>query len=240
MLKCICGASETVPFGEKNGGKVATCVNCGLVRRVEYDPAAIEQLYTEGTYYHDQLQKEVGHEPYSDRYWHDYSVAAMRFPQLLREYRLLDVGCANGAFIAYARAQGMRASGLELNERMAQEAHERSGCPVHTSWTTVRGEFDVITYLDVIEHVPDPQAEIDRAASFLAPGGILVLDTPDADHEDFKRLGLAWHHMRPEQHIHYFREQDLRRLVNLAGLDVTCVSRPIPGKVVAYCRRAGL
>jgi SAM-dependent methyltransferase len=235
--KCICGETETRFFGEKNGGTVVTCVSCGLIRRVDYDDT-YTALYTEGTFYHDELQKQVGHEPYADRFLHDYDVGRLRILALLGRYRVLDVGCANGAFLAAAKDLGFQVEGLELNPVMAQTVRDNFAIRVHEAWDTVRGGFDVLTYHDVIEHVIDPQAEIDRAASFLLPGGLLILDTPDADHEAFQRLGMAWHHMRPEQHLWFFRASDLERLAILAGLEVQHVDRPIPGKIVVYLRKS--
>jgi 2-polyprenyl-3-methyl-5-hydroxy-6-metoxy-1,4-benzoquinol methylase len=40
------------------------------------------------------------------------------------------------------------------------------------------GSFDAVTMLDVLEHVPDPQATVLACARILRPGGLLYLHTP--------------------------------------------------------------
>lgn len=235
---CLCGETFPVtPLGQKNGFTVAECEICGTLRRLEYDPE-YTKLYTEGDYYHNALQLEVGHETYAERFDHDLGVARSRLHKLHGQSRLLDVGCANGAFLQGAKDAGYNVWGLELNPAMARAAAERVDCPVYTDWTDLRWfSFDVITYHDVIEHVEDPQAEIRRAAEHLYYGGLLVMDTPDFDDPRWQELGMEYHHVRPEQHLWYFTERTFVPLFKKAGLTVTHVDRPIPGKLVVYARR---
>jgi 2-polyprenyl-3-methyl-5-hydroxy-6-metoxy-1,4-benzoquinol methylase len=155
----------------------------------------------------------------------------------MSQLRLLDVGCANGAFIRYAASQGIIAEGLEPNPDMARWAASASGRPVHISWTTISGQFDIVTYHDVIEHVMNPRTELERVHSFLRGSGLLILDTPDADDPRFEELGLSWHHMKPQEHLWFFTERSLRLLVEETGYEVDRVDRPIRGKVVLYARR---
>ena len=231
--RCLCGAREVRPLGSKDGRPVGACRACGLVRTCGV-PARYSRLYTVGDRYHSG---RYGHVAYRERYAHDEAVADLRWPKLMAHLRLLDVGCANGAFVAYAARQGMAAEGLEPNPAMAAWAHEQCGRTIHLSWSSVRGRFDVITYHDVIEHLRDPARELRRARRQLRRGGLLVLDTPDADDPGFKRLGLGWHHMKPQEHLWFFTELHLRALTERSGFDVDQVDRPIPGKLVLYARR---
>jgi SAM-dependent methyltransferase len=223
------------PLGRKDGRRVGACRACGLVRTCDV-PADYSRLYTSGDRYHSGRN---GHVAYRDRYAHDEAVAALRWPKLMERLRLLDVGCANGAFVAYAASRGMAAEGLEPNPGMAAWARKRCGLPIHCSWTSVRGRFDVVTYHDVIEHVRDPARELRRARRHLAAGGLLVLDTPDADDPRFSRLRLFWHHMKPREHLWFFTEAHVGSVLRAAGFHVEGVDRPIPGKLVVYARTGG-
>jgi 2-polyprenyl-3-methyl-5-hydroxy-6-metoxy-1,4-benzoquinol methylase len=230
--RCLCGAVAVQVIGSKDARPVGRCVRCALVRTCSV-PDDYMTLYTTGDRYHSG---RAGHVPYRDRFAHDQCIAALRWPRLLSHLRLLDVGCANGAFVRHAADQGVAAEGLEPNAGMAAWAQERCGRPIHRSWDTVRGKFDVITYHDVIEHVPDPWHELRRLRRFLRASGLLVIDTPDVDDSRFDRLGLAWHHMKPQEHLWFFSERHLRGLVERAGFEVDQVDRPIEGKIVLYAR----
>jgi 2-polyprenyl-3-methyl-5-hydroxy-6-metoxy-1,4-benzoquinol methylase len=231
--RCVCGAVTVSPVGAKDGRPIGRCTQCGLVRTCSV-PEDYMTLYTRGDVYH---AGRAGHIPYRDRFDHDRTIAALRWPKLLSRLRLLDVGCANGAFVRHAAEAGVDAEGVEINHGMASWARSHCGRPIHTTWDTVRGPFDVITYHDVIEHVPDPFGELRRVRSFLRPAGLLVIDTPDADDDRFAHLGLGWHHMKPQEHLWFFTERHLRGIVDRAGYEVTQVDRPIQGKIVVYARR---
>jgi 2-polyprenyl-6-hydroxyphenyl methylase/3-demethylubiquinone-9 3-methyltransferase len=64
----------------------------------------------------------------------------------------------------------------------AREHAEASGLTIDYRATTVedlRGSFDLVTSLEVIEHVADPRSFVKALAARLAPGGLLVLSTPN-------------------------------------------------------------
>jgi SAM-dependent methyltransferase len=97
------------------------------------------------------------------------------------------------------------------------------------------GSFDVVTFWDVIEHVPDPVYTLGVAAELLAPGGLMVLKTPNVDGLYPKaslalasRLGF-WGHPEPPGHLFQFSEKTLSRLAAGAGLQPrTTVHQRIP------------
>lgn len=232
---CVCIGSndETVMLGERDGRWVGMCKQCGLIRTLAI-PENYSTLYTEGTTYHEQ---RIGHVAYKERADHDYGVARRRWKRHLGQIRILDVGCANGGFLKYVRKQGAVAEGLELNPGMAAFAEKYSGCRVHTDWSTVQGFFDMITYHDVLEHIEDPLQELLNVWCYLTREGLLVLDTPDASDSRFKELGMAWHHMKPQEHLYFYTEKSLKALLKRAGFNVEAVERPIQGKIVIYARR---
>lgn len=108
--------------------------------------------------------------------------------------RLLDVGCGTGAFLAAAREYGFDAIGIDSSPVSAQMAAESAGyervlCGTLTS-QKLNGPFDVITMWDVIEHIPQPVAELTAARDLLSPQGLLILLTPNQD-AFFRHVALA-------------------------------------------------
>lgn len=238
LTTCFCGSNpkDITLIGRRDERQVGKCTHCGLVRTMEVleDYSA---LYTDGDTYHHQRE---GHIAYTARAEHDYGIAALRWKKLSGLWvgpRFLDVGCANGAFVKYAAEQGMESEGLEPNPHMAKWAAEYSARPIHTTWDSVKGRFDVVTYHDVIEHVEYPvEMLLEIRANVLRPDGLLVLDTPDADDPRFAALGVEWHHMKPLEHLYFYTEQSLNRLLERTGFTVIKVDRPIQGKIVVYAR----
>jgi SAM-dependent methyltransferase len=236
ITRCLCGGLEDDVLGEKDGRRVGKCRRCGLIRTLTV-PYDYSDLYTEGERYHAGRD---GHTPYRERYDHDREVADLRL-RVLQEFqnpRLLDVGCANGAFVEAAWQWGYNSEGFELNPHIAAWAYAKVHRPIHTSWDSVVGPFDIITVHDVIEHMPTPHDDLTRLRKLLVHDGFLVIDTPDAGHERFVAEPMASHHMKPVEHLWYFRQEDLTRLLVETGFHPPRYDRPIPGKIVAYARRA--
>lgn len=91
--------------------------------------------------------------------------------------RVLDIGCGPGRFSAYCQGPY---KGIDLNPKAVSDAL-RHGRNVVLERLEDQPEeaFDVVTLFQVLEHVTDPQAFLAEAARRVAPGGRLVVTTPD-------------------------------------------------------------
>ena len=97
--------------------------------------------------------------------------------------RLLDVGAGSGILVEEALASGFAARGIEPSSPLQAIAAQR-GLPVTHGVlpnSELPGPFDVVTLIDVIEHVPDPVDLVRRIKSVMAPDGIFVVVTPDVE-----------------------------------------------------------
>jgi 2-polyprenyl-3-methyl-5-hydroxy-6-metoxy-1,4-benzoquinol methylase len=136
--------------------------------------------------------------------------------------RLLDVGCAAGFFIEAAIAEGFDASGIELSPVAIGFADPsvRSRIVQGDVNTLIAGDtrqFDVVTAFDIIEHTFDPKAFVADISRVLAPGGLLVISTPDTGHWLRPVMGAHWPMLQPEQHTFLFSREALRELLIGAG-----------------------
>jgi 2-polyprenyl-6-hydroxyphenyl methylase/3-demethylubiquinone-9 3-methyltransferase len=97
----------------------------------------------------------------------------------------LDVGCGAGLLAEPLARLGASVTAIDAAPELIDVAREHAAgqglaidyhaVPVEE----VEGQFDLITSLEVIEHVADPQSFIDALAKRLAPGGLLILSTPN-------------------------------------------------------------
>jgi 2-polyprenyl-3-methyl-5-hydroxy-6-metoxy-1,4-benzoquinol methylase len=136
--------------------------------------------------------------------------------------RLLDVGASVGYFLNAARVD-FDVYGLEPSEWACGIARSRFKLEVRQATLDEHGfepeSFDVVTMIDVIEHVTDPKRVIAQAIELLKPGGVLYLVTPDIGSLSAFLMRSYWWGLRPA-HIYYFDRRTLSRMLREQGLEI--------------------
>lgn len=143
------------------------------------------------------------------------------------EGRLLDIGAASGILLEEAQKKGFESEGIEPSVYFQSVAQER-GLNVYQGLfphKETKGPYDVITLVDVIEHVSDPVGLLSDISDSLDDNGIGVVVTPDVGSLFAKILGKRWWHYRIA-HIGYFNKRTLKIALKKAGLEVVDISRP--------------
>jgi SAM-dependent methyltransferase len=140
------------------------------------------------------------------------------------EGRYLDVGCGSGGSLGVARALGWRTvDGIEIDASAAEKAR-RFADRLHVgdvaSAPFPPASFDLVTAFHVLEHLPDPVADLKRMLSWLAPGGLLVLEVPNAGGLGAGVFGAAWSGLDLPRHLWQFSPATLEALVRRAGGEV--------------------
>jgi 2-polyprenyl-3-methyl-5-hydroxy-6-metoxy-1,4-benzoquinol methylase len=135
---------------------------------------------------------------------------------------LLDVGAYIGVFVEVAQQNGWNASGVEPSTWAAAEAQRRGLNVIQGTQDApaLQGQqFDVLTMWDVIEHVAEPLAEVQKAYQLLKPGGWLVVHTMDIDSLVARLMGSRWPWLM-DMHLHYFSQQSMAYMLQKAGFEV--------------------
>ncbi|WP_201580730.1 bifunctional 2-polyprenyl-6-hydroxyphenol methylase/3-demethylubiquinol 3-O-methyltransferase UbiG [Psychrobacter glacincola] len=103
--------------------------------------------------------------------------------------KVLDVGCGGGILSESMARRGADVTGIDLgteNLKAAALHAEQSALhetlryqhiPVEELAKTHAGQFDVVTCMEMLEHVPDPSSIVQACFELLAPGGVCVLST---------------------------------------------------------------
>jgi len=97
----------------------------------------------------------------------------------------LDVGCGAGLLTEPLARLGAKVTGLDATPELIEVAREHAsamGLEIDYRAGDVQeleGEFDLVTCMEVVEHVADPAAFVHALAKRLAPDGLLLLSTPN-------------------------------------------------------------
>lgn len=154
-----------------------------------------------------------------------------------RGRRCLDVGCGAGALTGALRAAGAtHIAGIEPHAEAAALARRRLDVLVEGSVLTSplpfeEGEFDIIVFADVLEHLADPDAALERCLRYLAPGGTAVVSVPNMRFYlvlarlAFDRWEYADHGVRDRTHLRIFTRRSLERMIASHGLRVEHLER---------------
>ena len=140
----------------------------------------------------------------------------------------MDIGAGSGILIEQAEMMGLEAVGVEPSAWLVRKAEKRGLQVLHGTvpHKNLSGKFNVVTLIDVIEHVDNPSLLIQDASRYLEKDGVLVIITPDVRSLAARLLGKRWWHFRIA-HIGYFSKPSLLRLAAQADLTLLAAYRPL-------------
>lgn len=133
--------------------------------------------------------------------------------------RLLDAGAGSGRFVVAARARGYDATGIEPSRR-GFGASGPSGPygpamePVSIGDAEIPdSSLDAVTLWHVLEHLEDPGAALARIATWLVPGGTLLVGVPNLASVQARVGADRWYHLDVPRHRVHFTPEGLETLL---------------------------
>jgi 2-polyprenyl-3-methyl-5-hydroxy-6-metoxy-1,4-benzoquinol methylase len=136
---------------------------------------------------------------------------------------LLDFGCGDGVLLEAALKEGIACTGIEMDDELVTNARKRlhGSYRIEKSLSSVpESSCDVITLINVVEHLTDPAGILLDLSKILRPDGILLIHTPNVNSVQSRILRSRWHHYEPLVHFYYFNNRTLRRMVENTGMCV--------------------
>ena len=148
--------------------------------------------------------------------------------KLTPETRVLDVGCAGGAFLRAAKQLGLSPVGVEPSRWLSEYARKTYNLDVQSGTLLEQNfesqSFDLVTLWDVIEHLPDPGKELQLIHGLLKPEGILVVNYPDFDSLPAKLLKKKWPFLL-SVHLIYYTPKTIRQQLAKHGFEILSITR---------------
>ncbi|MEK7494914.1 MAG: class I SAM-dependent methyltransferase [Patescibacteria group bacterium] len=137
--------------------------------------------------------------------------------------KVLDIGCAGGAFLRAARDLRLTVTGIEPSRWLGEYARTKHGLDVRSGtlsdYTFPEASFDLVTLWDVIEHIPNPKIELQHIHRLLAPQGLLVVNYPDFGSLVAKFLGKKWPFLL-SVHLIYYTPETIRKQLEESGFKI--------------------
>jgi SAM-dependent methyltransferase len=217
--RCVVSTTHARPVWTfaKQGTDVYECPTCGCIMG---DVSFAQDLYESDGYY------TLAHTTLSaiELEW------GFRCRYILRKVaawqagvRLLDVGAGNGYFVFLAQHEfGMEADGVEVSNAEIEFARKEFGVRLHkAALHELPRSYDVVSSLNVLEHVKDPTDLLRDMTNRVRPGGLLVLTTPNPACIHRRLRGLKrWAMIDPPHHINLFPRAALEELIRGVGFSV--------------------
>lgn len=157
--------------------------------------------------------------------------------------RVLDIGAGNGNRLSQLAASGWEPWMMEPRPEVARETSEALGIPADRAVVAFAEDaelpedhFDLIVMDHVVEHLADPAAVFDSIASWLKPGGRLLITCPNYGSLESRLMGRWWMGLDMPRHLYHFSVGTLSRMAAGAGLAVEDV-RPQYGVLLALSTR---
>ena len=150
--------------------------------------------------------------------------------------QVIDVGCGGGILTEAMAAKGARVTGIDLSEKALSVARLHlfeSGVEVSYEYESAEqmaarrpAEFDVVTCLEMLEHVPDPASIVAACARLVKPGGQVFFSTLNRNPKAYLLAIVGAEYvlgMLPRgthDYAKFIKPSELARFCRQAGLDV--------------------
>ncbi|SVD92673.1 uncharacterized protein METZ01_LOCUS445527, partial [marine metagenome] len=136
------------------------------------------------------------------------------------EKKLLDIGCAGGAFLKVANDLDFQVVGVEPSSYLCDFGQKKYNLDLRPGILQDQrfndNEFDIISMWDVIEHLDQPGKVLEEIHRILKPDGKLIINYPEYDSWPRKLLGYKWPFFL-SVHLYYFTPKTMCHLLKNYG-----------------------
>jgi 2-polyprenyl-3-methyl-5-hydroxy-6-metoxy-1,4-benzoquinol methylase len=218
--------SEDFKITDSHYGSLWTFFSCNHCRFVFSNPYIPKEHITK--FYGKLEDREYSEE--AEGRAKNFKTILKRLKRLKPGKTLLDIGSASGIFLNLAFKEGYHSEGIEPSEFLVKEAEKRYDLHLFngTMEEYIRNHpgktFSVVTLLDIIEHLVEPDDFMNDLDNLIQDNGLLVIVTPDINSLTSRILGNHWWHFRVA-HINFFNRESLEYLLQKHDYEIILKKR---------------
>ncbi len=225
----LCGGRRFEALWDCGGYKFVRCISCGLIQQNPQPRSEAVLARYDGVYRDYEVERQFDYAALEERTLADLGLEEIE--AALREHsadrndsrpRAVDVGCATGALPAWLSKRGWNCLGVEPCAEAAAYGRAHFGLDIRPltleKAALPSASFDLVHASQLIEHLNEPGLFLDEARRILAPGGSLILATPNADGFQAHCFGSGWR-SAINDHLYLFSLNTLRALLQAHGFE---------------------
>lgn len=205
---------------------VVKCRSCGLMRT---NPRPT--LETIEYYYPDDYSPYLGTMVNSESPSPTHSSLLKRIARLLVQFntnrlpplppgRILEIGCASGAFLHLMALNGWKVNGIEFSSAAAENARALGYSVHHGSIESAPEQdhfYDLIVGWMVLEHLHEPLLSLKNLHRWTKSRGWLVISVPNVGGYEFKIFKDAWYALQVPTHLFFYTPKTLEKVLERGG-----------------------
>ncbi len=235
----LCGSDRFDKIYQERGALgIVQCAECELIYTNPRPKAAEQNYFGDATIFYSEAEQIFkGKKNHHRDKNYEYEIA--RIKEFKKTGRLLDIGSNMGFFLRKAASAGYQVEGVEPSPSLAKIAHEEFNLKITNAYFReddfAAGSFDIITLIDVFEHVTNPIQLLQTIYPVLKDDGILCIKVPNGNYNKFK-LSLARLMNREQQHelfnayehVGHYTQKTMKKMVEKAGFQLKKTIVPLP------------
>jgi len=234
LMPAASGASQCLVCGEAYGPcklpGLKRCVECGFITAdLALSDDELAALYGEDYFHGEEYRHYVSEEAsLKDNFRRRLKTLHELIPGMSR-LNLFEIGCAYGFFLDEVRQDVASAKGIDISAdatRYARETKKVDAITGSFSDYAMGPGIGLVTMWDTIEHLPHPDAFIEKVGREIDRGGYISITTGDIDSLNARMRGKHLRNIHPPTHIHYVSLSTPTNVFDPSRFDVVHVSHP--------------
>ena len=225
-IRChICQVDDAITLWAEEPYRVVQCQRCGLIyQNPQPNEPELNKIYDGDYFTYNYLHYEKERTDYFHNIWSEIEKIVGS------SGRLLDIGCGVGFFLKVASETGWKVQGIEPSQFASHYAKDTFGLDVTggrlNEISFQKDFFDLVTFWDVIAHIPDSALYLKKIHIWLKKNGFLLIKTPNWEISSFKMASLAKSFFSTKTFLHvkyqlsYFNLLTLRKLLMASGYKI--------------------